>query len=354
METSYADLYRKVKELENENSRIADDAASKLNRCEDKYQAILNTVDSHLTLMDRNCTIIWANNNARKLYGDTIIGKHCHEACRNSNNPCAATKCIVRDAFRTGTVQRHETEMIDQNGRKRYFSGAANVVRRNCHGEATAVVKVYNDITEQKKTEMELKQSMLELRKNLAGTIQAMAMTVETRDPYTAGHQRRTSDIARNIARQMKLSKREVDGIRMAGVIHDLGKISIPAEILSKPGKIGETEFSLIKHHPQTGYDILKGIDFKWPVAEIVRQHHERIDGTGYPFGLKGDQIRIEAKIIGVADVIEAMSSHRPYRPSLGINKAFAEIMQNSGTLYDADVVDATVNLFSRKTLQTH
>jgi HD-GYP domain-containing protein (c-di-GMP phosphodiesterase class II) len=147
----------------------------------------------------------------------------------------------------------------------------------------------------------------------------------------------------------MKLSKQEIDGIRMAGVIHDLGKISVPAEILSKPGKIGETEFSLIQHHPQTGYDILKGIEFNWPVAEIVRQHHERIDGSGYPFGLRGNQIRIEAKIIGVADVIEAMSSHRPYRPSLGINKAFHEIIEHSGTLYDADVVDATVNLFSRK-----
>lgn len=354
METSYADLCRKVKELEGENCRIAEDAANKLTKCETKYQAILNTVDSHLTLIDRNFTIIWANINAGKLFGDNIIGKPCHEACQGNNSPCGVTKCIVRDAFRTGTVQRHEAEMIDRDGRKRYFSGSAHVVRKNCNGEATAVVKVYNDITEQKKTEMELKQSMLQLRKNLAGTIQAMAMTVETRDPYTAGHQRRTSDIARNIALQMKLSKQEVDGIRMAGVIHDLGKISIPAEILSKPGKIGETEFSLIKSHPQTGYDILKGIDFKWPVAEIVRQHHERMDGSGYPFGLKGDGIRIEAKIIGVADVIEAMSSHRPYRPSLGINKAFAEIMRNSGTLYDTDVVDATVKLFSRKTFNCH
>ena len=118
---------------------------------------------------------------------------------------------------------------------------------------------------------------------------------------------------------------------------------------MSKPGKIGTTEFALIQNHPQTGYDILKGIEFNWPVAEIVRQHHERMDGSGYPFGLKEDEIRIEAKVIGVADVIEAMSSHRPYRPSLGINKAFQEIMQNTGTLYDTDVVNATVNLFSKK-----
>lgn len=354
MEQTYTDLYCKIQELEFENDRIVDDTLVKVNKCEAKYQAILDTVDAHLSIIDENFIVIWANSNARKLFGDNIIGRHCHEACQGSNNPCGVTKCIVRDAFRSGTVQKHEAEMIDQSGRRRYFSGSAHVVNRNSNGEATVVVKVYNDITEQKKAEFELKESVLQLRKNLSGTIQAMAMTVETRDPYTAGHQRRTSDIARNIAKQMKLSKQEIDGIRMAGVIHDLGKISVPAEILSKPGKIGDTEFSLIKNHPQTGYDILKGIDFQWPVAEIVRQHHERIDGSGYPFGLKGDQIRMESKIIGVADVLEAMSSHRPYRPSLGINKAFSEIMQNSGTLYDADVVDATVNLFSRKELICH
>ena len=354
IESNYADLYRKVRELENDSTRISDEAVDKVSQCEVKYQAILDTVDAHLTLIDRNFTVVWANHNARNLFGDNIAGRHCHEVCQGNNNPCGETKCIVRDAFRTGNIHKHEAEMIDHLGRKRYFKGIARVVSRNANGEATSVVKVYNDITDQKKTEKELKQSMMQLRKNLAGTIQAMAMTVETRDPYTAGHQRRTSDIARNIAQQMKLSKQEIDGIRMAGIIHDLGKISVPAEILSKPGKIGTTEFALIQDHPQTGYDILKGIDFQWPVAEIVRQHHERIDGSGYPFGLKSDEIRIEAKVIGVADVIEAMSSHRPYRPSLGINKAFQEIMKNSGVLYDSDIVNATVNLFSKKEFSVH
>ena len=354
MEPNYADIYRKVKDLKDDNSRASEEAVGKVTACDAKYQAILDTVDAHLTLIDSDFTVVWANHNARKLFGDSIVGRHCHEVCQGNNSPCGVAKCIVRDAFRYGTVQKHEAEMIDSHGEKRYFSGAAHVVGRKDNGEAMSVVKVYNEITEQKKTEIELKQSLIQLRKNLAATVQAMAMTVETRDPYTAGHQRRTSDIARNIAQQMKLSKQEVDGIRMAGVIHDLGKISVPAEILSKPGKIGATEFALIQDHPQTGYDILKGIDFNWPVAEIVRQHHERMDGSGYPFGLKGDDIRIEAKVIGVADVIEAMSSHRPYRPSLGINKAFREIMQNSGTLYDTDVVDATVNLFSKKEFSFH
>lgn len=350
-EPSYAEVCRRVIELKNENTRIAEEAADKINKKEAKYQAILDTVDAQLSLIDKNLEIIWANKKVRTLFGDNILGKKCHEACQGSKHPCGVHSCLVREAFRSGTANIEEAETIDKDGKKRYLSGSAHVVRRDSNGEATAVVKVYKDITAQKKTEHELKQSMLQLRKNLAGTIKAMAMTVETRDPYTAGHQRRTSDIARNIAMQMKLSKEEINAIRMAGVIHDLGKISVPAEILSKPGKIGASEFSLIQNHPQTGYEILKGIDFNWPVAEIVRQHHERIDGSGYPFGLKGDQIRIEAKIIGVADVIEAMSSHRPYRPSLGISKAFSEVTENCGTLYDPDVVNATVELYGKKEL---
>jgi HD-GYP domain-containing protein (c-di-GMP phosphodiesterase class II) len=138
----------------------------------------------------------------------------------------------------------------------------------------------------------------------------------------------------------------------MAGVIHDLGKISIPAEILSKPGEINDSEFALIKQHPQTGYEILKGIDFNWPVADIVLQHHERLDGSGYPNNLKEDEILLEARIIGVADVIEAMSSHRPYRPALGIDEAFEEITKNRGKFYDPDVVDASIDLFTKRGYQ--
>jgi HD-GYP domain-containing protein (c-di-GMP phosphodiesterase class II) len=150
----------------------------------------------------------------------------------------------------------------------------------------------------------------------------------------------------------MGLTEDQVDGIRMAGVIHDLGKISVPAEILSKPGKLSALEFSLIKTHPQTGYDILKGIDFQWPIAQIVLQHHERLDGSGYPQGLIGDEIMDEAKILAVSDVVEAMSSHRPYRATLGIDAALEEVTKNKGTLYDAAVVDTTVNLFTKKDFQ--
>jgi HD-GYP domain-containing protein (c-di-GMP phosphodiesterase class II) len=176
-----------------------------------------------------------------------------------------------------------------------------------------------------------------------------MAMTVEARDPYTAGHQHRVSDLARTIATEMDLPGNLIDGLRTAGMIHDLGKISVPAEILSKPTKLSEIEFSLIKVHPRSGYDILKDIDFPWPVARIVLEHHERQDGSGYPNGLTGDKLLMESRILAVADVVESMASHRPYRPALGIDAALEEIARGKGVLYDPDAADACLKLFREK-----
>jgi len=184
-------------------------------------------------------------------------------------------------------------------------------------------------------------QTVEKLRKATGATVQAMAQTVEVRDPYTAGHQKRVSNIARAIATEMTLSSGMVEGVGMAGNIHDLGKISVPAEILSKPGILTDIQFALIKTHPKTGYEILKGIEFPWDIARIVLQHHERIDGSGYPQGLCGDDILLEARILAVADVVEAMSSHRPYRPALGIEKALDEVSSKKGKLYDPQVVEA-------------
>ncbi len=347
---SYEELYRQVKEFENERERLKLKSAARLRKCRAKYDAMLDTVDAYMCLVDRNLRIIWANDKAKKIFGGDLINRHCCVTCHGRKKPCLESSyCIVRQSFRGETVRHPGTIAVRKDGRKIYFNVMAKVVSRDADGKPCNVVKVYNDITQYKQVEEELKASMLLLRDNLSGTIKAMAMTVETRDPYTAGHQRRTADIARGIAQEMGLPREQVDGIRMAGVIHDLGKISVPAEILSKPGRIGAMEFSLIQQHPNTGYDILKGIDFKWPVAEIVRQHHERMDGSGYPFGYSGNQILLEARVIAVADVIEAMSSHRPYRPALGLDKAFAEIKQHRGTLYDEDVVDAVVDLFDKK-----
>ena len=184
------------------------------------------------------------------------------------------------------------------------------------------------------------------LRHGLEVTVEALASTVERRDAYTAGHQRRVSDIATGIARRMGLSEDVANGLRMASIIHDVGKVQVPAEILSKPGRLTPLEFALIKEHAQAGYDIIKDIDFPWPVANIVLQHHERLDGSGYPKGLKAGDILIEARILAVADVVEAMMSHRPYRPALGVDAALAEIEAGKDTLFDPAVVDACVALF--------
>ena len=176
-----------------------------------------------------------------------------------------------------------------------------------------------------------------------------MAFALEMRDPYTAGHQQRVADLACAIANEMGLSEKQTNGIRTAAMIHDIGKICIPAQILSKPGKLNEIEFSLVKAHPGIGYDILKNIEFPWPIAQMVLQHHERIDGSGYPSGLAGSEILLEARILAVADVVEAMASHRPYRPALGLDKALEEISKNRGVLYDPEVTDACLKVFRKK-----
>lgn len=192
----------------------------------------------------------------------------------------------------------------------------------------------------------QLVESEKKLKKNLLDSVAVLAAIVEMRDPYTAGHQRRVAEVAVAIANIMQLTQMQIEGIHLAGVVHDIGKIQVPAEILVKPGSLSNLEYMLIKAHSQNGYDLLKTVDFPWPIAQIVLQHHERLDGSGYPQGLKGDQILLEARIISVADVVESMTSHRPYRPSLGIDAALEEIERNRDKLYDPMVVDACIKLF--------
>lgn len=205
------------------------------------------------------------------------------------------------------------------------------------------------DITERKHAESELQESLKKLRKALEGVVHAMALAIEIRDPYTAGHQRRVACLSRAIAKEMRLPEPEIEGLYMAAVIHDLGKIYVPAEILTKPGKLSEIEFALIKNHCQVGYEILKDMDFPWPIAQIIYQHHERLNGSGYPQGLKGKNILLESMIVGVADVVETMATFRPYRPALGLDKALDEISKHKGTLYDPFVVDECIRLFKKK-----
>jgi HD-GYP domain-containing protein (c-di-GMP phosphodiesterase class II) len=187
------------------------------------------------------------------------------------------------------------------------------------------------------------------LRHTLEGTIQAMSVAVETRDPYTAGHQKRVADLAYAIALEMRLSLKQINGIRMAAAIHDIGKICVPAEILTRPTSLSVIEFDLVKIHSRAGYEILKDIEFPWPIARMILEHYEKIDGSGNPNGLSGDNILIESRVLAVADVVEAINSHRPYRPALGIESALAEIHQNMGTYYDPDVVKTFLKLFREK-----
>ncbi len=215
----------------------------------------------------------------------------------------------------------------------------------NGRDEMIGAVLSGRDITYQKETEKEIQQNLLHLKKVLNDTALTLAMAMEKRDPYTAGHQHRVSRLSCAIARELGLPDETVSGIQIASVLHDIGKISIPSEILSKPGALTDIEFSLLKTHSQIGHDILKNIEFPWPIAKIVNQHHERVNGTGYPQGLDDGSILMEARIIGLADTVEAMASHRPYRPALGIARAFEEIQDKRGVLYDANVVDACFRL---------
>jgi PAS domain S-box-containing protein len=237
-----------------------------------------------------------------------------------------------------GFIKGYEAQSYRKDGRIIWISLTMHAVRDE-KGQIMYYDGIIEDITNRK-------QAVERIRKALGATVRAIAVTVETRDPYTAGHQRRVADLAHAIATEMNLSVDQIDGIHMAATIHDLGKISVPSEILSKSKKLTDLEFRLIKTHSQSGYDILKDIDFPWPVAMIILEHHERMNGSGYPNGLKGDNILLESKILAVADVMESMASHRPYRPSLGIEAALEEIEKNRGTLYDADVVNACLRVF--------
>jgi PAS domain S-box-containing protein len=245
-----------------------------------------------------------------------------------------------------------EEPLVAENGTITRWNLATKVPLLDKQGNTIGIVGIGREITDRKQAEQKLQDTLESLRKAVGTTIHVMVSTVETRDPYTAGHQLRSANLARAIATEMGLPQEKIDGIRMASSIHDIGKLSIPAEILSKPTKLTEVEFSLIKEHSRKGYEILKDVESSWPLADIVYQHHERMNGSGYPRNLKGDDIIMEARILSVADVVEAMSSHRPYRPAIGINAALDEIAKNRGILYDPEVVDACLKIFNEKGYQ--
>jgi len=241
---------------------------------------------------------------------------------------------------------RDEEILLKRKDGTPFWGSITAVAIKDETGEVKYYDGIIEDITARKRAEQERQKHLERLQKLLGGIIHTMSVMVETRDQYTAGHQRRVAILAREIAREMNMPEEKIRAIYMTALIHDIGKISIPAEILSKPTRLNEVEYSIIKTHPQVGYDILKGIEFPWPLADLVLKHHERMDGSGYPQGLSGDEIPLEVRILSVADVVEAMASHRPYRAALGIGKALEEITQNKGVLYDSDVVRICLKVF--------
>jgi PAS domain S-box-containing protein len=323
----------------------------KLLQSEEKYRSIVENAQEGIYQSTPEGRYLTLNHAFAKMLGYespeelmATITDIAHQLYVNTED----RKKLLQLVEEQGYVRGYKTEFYRKDGNKIWVSINMHAVRDD-QGHLLYYQGIDEDITLEKKIDVERQENIERLRKSLGATINAMAATGETRDPYTAGHQRRVADLARAIATEMNLTGDQIDGIRMASMIHDVGKISIPSEILTKPTQLTDLEFNLIKTHSQSGYNILKDIDFPWPIARIVLEHHERINGSGYPNGLKGEQILLESRILAIADVVEAISSHRPYRPAHGIEVALDEITKNKGSLYDPALVDACLRLFREK-----
>ncbi len=319
-----------------------------LRKSQQEFVSIFHNSPEASVYLDEKSRVLDINSRFGELFGynlEEIKGKDINSGIIHPLDKIEEAKRLTKKAIK-GYVN-YDTIRKKKDGTLFPVSMSGSSVL--IEGKTKGKVILYQDITQRKQAEQQVKQGYEKLQRTMEATIYTISKIIETRDPYTAGHQNIVSQFAVAIAQEMKLPEDKIEGMRIAALVHDIGKISIPAEILSKPSKLNEMEFSLIKNHPKTGYDILKTIDFPWPVAKIVLQHHEKIDGSGYPQGLKGEKILLEAKIMAVADVVEAMFSHRPYRPSLGIDKALKEISQNKGILYDPEVVHACLKLFKEQ-----
>jgi PAS domain S-box-containing protein len=292
---------------------------------------------------------IYANRAVLNIYGYDSIEDLKKTPMKERYTPESYAKFELRKEKRLRGEfgpSEYEISIVRKNGEIRHL----HVFRKEIFWDGKKQFQViYQDVTLRRQAEEKLNETLESLRKSIKTTIQVLGTASETRDPYTAGHQKKVADLARAIATEMKLPHDTIEGIRMAGAIHDIGKISVPSEILCKPTKLTDLEFSLIKAHSHYSYEIMKDVEAPWPLADIVNQHHERINGSGYPQGLKGENILIEARILAVADVVEAMVSYRPYRPALELEIALTEIEHNAGTLYDRRVADACLKLFREK-----
>lgn len=274
-------------------------------------------------------------------YKDEFLSVDVADLYQNPEDRKKFNEKILRDGF----VKNEELRLKKRDGTPFYGSVSAVAVT-DARGDVKYYDGIIEDITGRKRAEEKSRRNHEKLQKIVDATVNALASTTEKRDPYTAGHRQRVTQLACAIAQRMGLSEDTIEGIRVAGIVHDIGKIHVAAEILNKPIQLNDAEMNLVKTHCEVGYEILKNIEFPWPIAEILRQHHERVDGSGYPHGLSGEEILIEARILAVADVVEAMVSQRAHRSALSIAQAMEEISKNRGTLYDSQVVDTCIKLF--------
>jgi len=313
-------------------------AEEKLKKSEEKFRTLYEQSNDAIFLYNLEGKILDVNTRVLKMLGckkEGIISKYIQSLL--SKDEFSTVKKAFQQIKEQGDV-RFESRFIRKDGSEIFVDISSKLVDQ----KKEIVQGVVRDITGQKQFQEKLK-------KTIDAILDTISKLIEAKDPYTAGHQRRVSQLTIAIAKELNLSQDKVEGIRIASLIHDIGKIGLPTEILSKPTRLSDIEFNLIKEHSKMGYDILKSIDFSYPVADIVLQHHEKINGSGYPQGLKDQDILPEAKIIIIADVVEAISSDRPYRPALGIDKALEEISKNKGILYDSEAVDVCLRLFKEK-----
>jgi PAS domain S-box-containing protein/putative nucleotidyltransferase with HDIG domain len=334
------------------NRREQERAEAALEETEARYEELYESApNGYLSVAATDGRVLQFNQAMCDILGydrDSMSGKRVFDLYADTEDGLARAKAIF-DGFQFGQGARDvELQMRHREGHPVWVSVSIDPVA-DASGSVVESRSMVIDISARKRAEVEHLRFAEQLQNSLLQTISVIALTIEKRDPYTAGHQERVAELAVQIASRMGLSEQRLEGVRLGAMIHDIGKISVPAEILTRPGKLGPELFDIIKSHPLNGYEIISGIDFPWPLAEMVVQHHERLDGSGYPKGLRGDEILLESRILAVADVVEAMASHRPYRAAIGPGVALEEIERGRGTLYDPRVVDACLALFREK-----
>ena len=322
----------------------------KITESEKRFRSLSESAPDIIYTIDKQGVFTYVNPAWERILGhcvEDVLGRYFIDFLRPEDIP------VYSSLFKDSRDEDHTVRdvigtLLHKDGSDRFFSisGAPNL---DSEGSVIGVVGTLKDVTDSVLSEAKLKQSFDKLQNALGSTIQTISRIVESRDPYTSGHQERVSRLATAIAEEMRLSGEMIESIRMAATLHDVGKINIPAEILSKPKKLTDIEMRMVRMHPEVGYNILAPIEFPYPIAKIVFQHHERMDGSGYPAGLTGENILMEARILAVADVVEAMASHRPYRPAFDIEKALEEISHNRGTRYDEAVVSTCLKLFDER-----